>query len=155
MTSGARPYTQEQRERAFWAKVNITDGCWLWTATTNNKGYGNFKFNKKYVGAHRASWMIHNGPIPKGKFVLHTCDNPPCVNPDHLFIGTNEDNLKDMAKKGRSTRGEKNVNAVLTEERVIAIRADIRTQDAIAAAYNISQRQVSRIKRKLNWAHVV
>src|SRR4030043_361681 len=88
-------------EKRFWNKVNKTDDCWIWTAYCNKKEYGCFKFQDKSELAHRVSWIIHNGPIPNGLHVLHKCDNPPCVRPDHLFLGTDKDNANDRISKGR------------------------------------------------------
>ena len=88
----------------FWAKVRKTDGCWLWTAGTfaRRYGYGQFGLNGHPHKAHRLAWEFTNGPIPEGLSVLHHCDNPPCVNPAHLFLGTRGDNTRDMMMKGRS-----------------------------------------------------
>lgn len=95
-------------EERFWEKVNRTDGCWLWTASTRDKGYGAFSYRKDgrqiQDRAHRFSWVLHNGPIPPGLWVLHNCpdgDNPACVNPAHLWLGTSDDNIRDMNAKGR------------------------------------------------------
>lgn len=88
-------------ETRFWAKVRKSDGCWSWLATTDNDGYGKIKVSSKDGLAHRFSWQLHFGPIPKGMRVLHTCDNPPCTNPKHLFLGTNQDNTRDAIAKGR------------------------------------------------------
>lgn len=88
--------------KRFWNKVKKTDYCWLWTAYTNSDGYGQFWFRGTMGKAHRFSWILHNGEIPKGVCVLHIeCDNPPCVNPDHLELGTDADNMQDCLKKGR------------------------------------------------------
>ncbi len=78
-----------------------SNGCWLWTGCVNNKGYGALYIRGKVEGAHRAYWEVYNGSIPDNMCVLHTCDNPPCVNPDHLFLGTQSDNMIDKIKKGR------------------------------------------------------
>ena len=87
----------------FWEKVRKTRGCWYWTASTDPLGYGFFHVSgRKKVRAHRVAWELTNGPIPQGMLVCHTCDHPSCVRPDHLFLGTNDDNLKDMARKGRA-----------------------------------------------------
>jgi len=93
---------QEPMEVRFWRFVNKTDECWLWQgAKVGQGGYGNFGVDKKHHLAHRVSYELANGPIPDGMWVLHRCDNPPCVNPDHLFLGTRSDNMKDAHQKGR------------------------------------------------------
>ncbi len=86
----------------FWQKVEKNpEGCWSWTATIDRGGYGSIGTPTGLEYAHRLSWIIHNGPIPNGLFVLHHCDNPPCVRPDHLFLGTHQDNQDDRLRKGR------------------------------------------------------
>ena len=88
----------------FWRFVSKENSCWLWTGKLNPDGYGLIRPNptKEKVGAHRISWTLHNGPIPTGLCVLHKCDKPSCVNPDHLFLGTVQDNVDDMRIKGRA-----------------------------------------------------
>ena len=87
--------------KRFWDKVDKTGECWIWTAYTKTDGYGQFKFDGKMRGAHRMAWLLTNGEIPDGMLVCHTCDNPSCVNPNHLFLGTNQDNADDKMNKGR------------------------------------------------------
>lgn len=98
-------------EERFWEKVEKLTDCWVWTAGTDDKGYGRILNKRKEHGgetrAHRLSWILHNGPIPTGLYVLHKCDNPPCVRPDHLFLGTNLDNMRDMKEKGRAANSNK------------------------------------------------
>lgn len=101
-------------EERFWTKVRKNDGdqCWEWLAGRDKDGYGMFSIGPRAIarshGAHRVSWMLEFG-MPPSKFqVLHTCDNPPCVRPDHLFLGTNADNIRDMVAKGRQALGDKN-----------------------------------------------
>lgn len=89
----------------FWEKVSKSDGCWEWTAFCLKSGYGWFGGKDGTEFAHRVSWVLANGAIPDGMFVLHKCDNRKCVNPAHLFLGTHEQNMADMVSKGRSTRG--------------------------------------------------
>lgn len=86
----------------FWAKVEKTDGCWLWRGRRESRGYGHFTVSaSRRVGAHRFAWELTHGPVPAGMSVCHRCDNPPCVNPAHLFLGTTDDNMQDRKKKGR------------------------------------------------------
>lgn len=86
----------------FWAKVDISGDCWLWSgAIYAESGYGRLSFQRKALGAHRVAWQLVNGPIPDGMLVCHRCDNPPCVRADHLFLGTQSDNIADMWAKGR------------------------------------------------------
>ena len=90
----------------FWMKVEKSDGCWLWKGVFDGVGYGQLGFNYKHVEAHRLSWEIHHGQIPEGAWVLHKCDVRACVRPDHLFLGTHQDNVDDAVSKGRHLSGE-------------------------------------------------
>ena len=99
-TSKSRPHYNSLEER-FWSKVKRGENCWEWIGYKNKTGYGRFAIKGYAQQAHRISWIIKNGKIPKGLCVLHKCDNPPCVNPNHLFIGTYKDNTQDALLKGR------------------------------------------------------
>ena|SRR5258706_14366120 len=103
------------------AKIVKSGDCWLWTAYCDNLGYGKFKFSETL--AHRASWVLHNGPIPEGIKVLHTCDRPACINPEHLFLGTDQINIMDRQAKERQARGENHGCVLFTESEVREIRS--------------------------------
>jgi hypothetical protein len=113
-------------------------GCWLWTNALNLDGYGKFHFELKRSSAHRASWEIHRGPIPNGLQVLHKCDVPCCVNPDHLFLGTPKDNAQDCIKKGR--RGK--VSREVAEE----IRNSTETLAKLAAKFGLREDRALALK---------
>lgn len=146
-------------------------GCWLWTAGYDSDGYGRFWVNeaKNNVQAQRVSWLIHRGKIPDGLCVCHKCDTRGCVNPDHLWLGTNEENTADRQAKGRQSRGEKhsldrrgkpgpkgelNRAAKITAEIAQSIRADSRKHKEIAQTYGVSQPLVSMIKSGKIWRHI-
>lgn len=128
-------------------------GCWEWMAYKDDYGYGYFRYNGKMVGAHRASWMLFKGKIPKGLFVCHKCDNPGCVYPEHLFIGTNQDNMDDKVRKNRQHRpvGEKNGRAKITKEIAERIKIMQGSHQSIGDKYGLSQSVVSRIKSGEAW----
>ena len=99
----------------FWDQIEVDGDCWVWLGYTTDAGYGRFYTRRVQVYTHRFSWTIHNGPIPDGRHVLHKCDNPPCVKPDHLFLGTNEDNIADKIAKGRQPKGFDQSGAVVPD----------------------------------------
>lgn len=137
-------------EERFWGKVDISshDGCWLWTAHCNKGGYG--KIDGKI--ASRVSWELTNGAIPEGLDVCHHCDNPKCVNPTHLFLGTASDNLKDSVLKGRlDHHGEKNGNAKLNYKLVKEIRETNLPQRTLARIFGVSKGTIYYIQNNLTW----
>lgn len=137
----------------FWSRVEKTQTCWLWTAAKFQGGYGRFRGLDGFI-AHRMSWIFAHGPIPDGLLVLHKCDVRSCVNPDHLFLGTQVDNMRDMAAKGRGLHPRGEQVSKITEQQVRQIRRDDRPQSLVASLHGITQTQVSRIKRRTNWAHI-
>lgn len=154
-----RIYTSKPIAERFWSKVakRSPDECWEWTGYRGDNGYGQIKRNDLAVRTHRVSWEIHNGPIPDGLNVLHHCDNRPCVNPRHLFLGTRDDNMADMAAKGRSAPqiGERNGRAKLTEGDVAIIRASPNAEIGILASlYGVSKHNISSIRRGDSWKHL-
>lgn len=162
MKSGPKPWTREQWVAGFFNKVQKTESCWNWIGLTNNKGYGiiNRHHSHRMTVASRVSWEIHRGPIPEGIFVCHHCDNPLCVNPDHLFLGSQTDNMRDCVKKGRLNvadhRGKQNPFSKLTDSDIRCIRslANSLTQQAIADRFGIKQCHVSKIVLRQSWNHV-
>lgn len=125
------------------------DDCWEWTGARQTFGYGLLRVDGRLQRAHRYSYERYNGPIPAGLFVLHRCDNPPCVNPNHLFLGTVQDNSDDMCRKGRQAHNA--TWSKLTDAQVRAIRHEYAlggvSQRAIAARYGVSQMAISRAVR--------
>lgn len=142
----------------FWKQVAVSgvNECWKWQGSKRGKGYGRIKKNGETLVAHRASYEINIGPIPEGMLVCHHCDVPACVNPRHLFIGTQKDNLRDRNNKGRfhPVKGERHGRSKLTEEQVKAIMKDDRTQREIAADYGVDRAMISHIKRGHSWKHL-
>ena len=139
----------------FAQKFNVRSltECWPWTANQNNKGYGQLRRGNTLVLAHRQMWEFERGPIPDMLCVLHTCDNPLCVNPSHLFLGTRADNNRDARAKGRTPAGEKQWMAKLTADQVRQIRAADGTCKTLGKQFGVSPSQISRIKRKERWSH--
>jgi hypothetical protein len=146
-------------EDRFWAKVAKKNECWEWIGASRNGRYGSIWFNGKIKDAHRVSWILHFGSIPDGMFVLHKCDNGKCVRPDHLFLGTQGDNARDMHVKGRwkapDRRGEKSGRFKLTWDAVRQIRR-IRmevglTHQRLAIEFGVSASHIGQIVRNLYW----
>jgi hypothetical protein len=150
----------------FWAKVDKSGECWEWTAGLNNTGgYGVFHLNLgKPVLAHRYSYIIHH-PLTNDLWehreicVCHRCDNPKCVNPAHLFLGSRSDNMKDMVMKGRGLTGEKNGHSKLTEAQVREIRgrwsAGGIKKKQLALEYGVKHQVVSKIILRKSWKHII
>ena len=145
----------------FWDKVNIPADpwdCWLWTACINSHGYGQFGLNGKVHRAHRVSYTLCNADIPDGLFVRHTCHNPLCVNPAHLIVGTQQDNMDDKVRAGRQAKqkGEAHGRSKLTDSDVREIRdlAGWFTQREIGDMYGVKNPQISDIILRKKWKHI-
>jgi len=149
--------------KGFWKYVTPSDPhvCWNWTGYINDSGYGEYRLNYKLLRAHRVSYELHYGPIPDGYHVCHHCDNRTCVNPAHLFLGKDIDNVRDMDSKGRRINapqlGEAHGMAKLTVEQVQTIRqlaASGVSYAGLANRFQISDTHVWRIVSRRAWAHV-
>lgn len=134
------------------------DGCWYWIGHINRKGYGAFRYRGKMDKSHRVSFILYKGEISNGLCVLHTCDNPSCVNPDHLFLGSNADNVIDKVSKNRQHRpiGERHPKARLTTNQVLNIRANhglVKGKD-LAKKYGVSVDYIFEIWARKSWTHI-
>lgn len=150
----------------FWMKVDTSGECWVWVASTSPGGYGRMAANepgkpKRIVQAHRLSWELEHGPIPSGYSILHKCDNPRCVRPEHLRLGTHADNMRDCAAKDRINRrapqGEASGLSVLTAEQVCDIYQRRQAGEllrVLATEYGVSISQVHRIATGKSWRHL-
>ena len=137
---------KRNRER-FFKFVIKTTSCWLWNGSRSRKGYGEFGFRNSNILAHRFSWLQSYGSIPKNKMVLHKCDNPPCVNPEHLWIGTAQENTNDMISKGR----QKCTPKKLSESQVKQIREMVLIgflQKELAQKFNVGNMTISDVVNK-------
>lgn len=160
----------------FWTNVDVKGGdeCWPWLRYCNQDGYGRFKLNGKYEQAHRVAWTLANGLIPElfedlPSKICHSCDNPPCCNPNHLFLGNQLINLEDSAAKGRQSypqpwskgwcKGENHPKALKTEVEIKEIKLDLRenvlTHKQIAEKFGVSRPTISLISRGETWSHIM
>ena len=144
-------------EERFWSQVDKSGDCWMWTGKTTVDDYGCFHATingQRAYKAHRASWMLRIGKVPRGRLVCHSCDEPLCVNPDHLWLGTHEQNQLDMQRKGRQVRGEQHGCAKLTEQQVIDIKTSDLTIKELSEQYGMHNSHIGRILNGEKWAHV-
>ena len=150
-------------EERLFRHVEKTDSCWNWTGRLVGKGYGRVGLGgagAKEILAHRLSYQMHKGPIPEGMVVMHKCDNPRCVNPDHLDAGTQSQNIKDAFSRGRKlmptkkARGEECGASKLMEADVLNIRESKLSFSKLAAAYGVNKSTIERIKYRKTWRHI-
>lgn len=148
--------TNIERFNNFIEKPDDPDACWIWKGSKIGMGYGRFNVNGKPINAHRYSYKIHIGEIPPKILVLHTCDNPSCCNPKHLFLGTHADNAIDMVKKKRQAYHAKNGRALLTEQQVLEIRklSPIISRKNLAIEYNVSLSTIDQIIVRKTWRYI-
>ncbi len=139
------------------------NNCWLWEGSRQTNGYGRIGFNKKYYKAHRLSYAFYKGDVPNDLEVCHKCDNPPCINPNHLFLVTHQENIQNMIDKGRSNfvgspPGEKAGSTKLTDKQVREIRAKykpkIYNMSTLAKQYKVSKVCIFLILKRKNWKHL-
>lgn len=149
----ARPRDVRQRFEKWFDKG---DGCWEWKGSENKNrgGYGAFGVFGKMVGAHVFALELDGRPVGKGQYACHTCDNPRCVNPAHLYVGSPSDNVRDMISRNRHRAGELHYAARLTEQDVRSIRADQRSNAEIAKDYGVNRTNIIAIKKRKTWKNV-
>lgn len=147
--------TPEQR---FWSKVVKSETCWIWAANRTSDGYGSFSLRGRQVGAHRVAFVFASGAeIPKGLCVCHRCDNPACVNPEHLFLGSHAENMRDASRKNRMHPGERNPISKLNSEIVREMRrrwVGGETARSLAAEFGVHHSVVQSAVSGKSWAHV-
>lgn len=162
----AARYLTDPGSRLWPRLVTTNTGCMEWSGSRNEHGYGSLRINHILVKAHRFAWELTYGPIPSGVDVCHRCDNPPCCNPQHLFLGNASDNGQDMATKGRHgawtqpqrvARGTRHWGAKLDDARVREVRLACQTKESvssIARRFKVSRATIRSVRDGVNWKHV-
>ncbi len=141
----------------FWRSVHKTDGCWLWNGARNYLGYGQIKIAGKLRRATHAALIVHGSDVPGGSVVLHSCDNPRCVRPSHLSIGTQAENVADMLTKKRDARGSRRGTAKLSEADVLSIRARFAAGSSmyrLAKDSGVAHSTIRRLILRRTWTHI-
>lgn len=147
-------------DERFWSKVDKSGDCWEWIACKTKAGYGQYSVNGSREYTHRLSWEYKYGPITSGIFVCHKCDNPACINPEHLFLGTQKDNMGDCHAKGRGSKppihyGESHPMSKLTEEEVIRIRSFSHLgPPGVGKLFGISRQLAGAVLKRQIWKHI-
>lgn len=143
----------------FWKRVEKTPTCWIWTGSTHRQGYGRIGFRgNRAAYAHRVAWILTNGEIPSGMVVCHSCDNPPCVNPAHLFLGTQRENMLDAKRKGRllgnGRKGSDNNKSRLTEAQAARAKFGSEKLTPLAREFGVSYQALHEIRKGNTWKHL-
>lgn len=162
MFCGRKCYTEHRQSNdfqaaKFWQKVDKSGSCWIYVGAVESNGYGYPSWRKGHKLAHRLAYELAKGPIPKGMLVCHTCDTPPCCNPEHLFLGTKQSNKDDSTAKRRHTYGERNWKAKLTEEQAVelyAMRGGPLNQREAGERFGVSKAIVQALWAGRTWRHV-
>lgn len=151
-----RSWTVSERALNFFLRrVHKTESCWMWTGTLRPNGYGQASLNGVSMLAHRLSYLIHYETLPAHLHVCHTCDNPPCVNPAHLFLGTDKDNAQDAARKGRRKGEKASAYVALSEETVLYIRSLERPHAAaLAKQFKVHKQTIYAVLSRRSWSHI-
>ena len=152
--SNAAPKFDPEVRRRFEKKVVKFASCWMWVGAKTSKGYGAIEVGDKLMLAHRVAFMLAGNEIPEGFYVCHTCDNPLCVNPDHLFAGTPTDNNRDRDNKGKGPQGARNASAKLNDDNVREIRSSKLSSSELAEVYGVSKDAVERVRSGKYWSHI-
>ena len=150
----------------FWKHVDKSghNGCWNWTGFIDRDGYGTYWWEGRPQGAHRLSYIFTHGSISPGQCVCHHCDNPPCVNPDHLWLGTHQDNIADKISKGRQAKntkpnnpakGERHGEAKLSDEQVHLIRNSLIPARVLAERFGVHPTRIYKIRQGKGWKHII
>ena len=152
-------YNRKKPQDRFFKKVDKQgpNGCWSWTGAQISGGYGHFRLREKMIAAHRYSYIFHKGEIPVGLKVCHTCGNPNCVNPEHLYLDTHHGNMKKMKEEGRLAKGQAHGTAKLDDAKVKYIRNMYReglTKTEIAKMYKVTPVTIAKVISGQRWSHV-
>lgn len=142
----------------FWSYVEKTDNCWIWKGFRYKKNYGGFRLDNKHIKAHRYSYFLHYGYIDDHSFILHSCDNPLCVRPDHLRLGTHKENMQDMVNRNRQAKGSFVGTSKLNEEQVKLIKKELQNPyrgicQILANKYNVTYQTIYAIYKNQTWKH--
>ncbi len=145
---------EELKQRLLSRIILTQTDCWWYTGAKDSWGYGNLNYQGRQIGAHRASWLAHNGPITNGLHVLHTCDNRGCINPEHLYLGTHQDNMKDRDTRGNNYSGMTRLTETEVREIKKLLATTGRTLEDIGNQFLVTKHAIYDIKSGRTWIHV-